>query len=95
MEFKSKSEERRVKARFMYFVKQEGDCWLWTGKTDASGNPMFCGESVRKVLYEFEGNVVPGGQFAVPVCRKRDCVHPDHVRLVSAAQAIGWYDFTV
>jgi len=92
MLIKDESMRHRVISRLMLFTVKTATCWLWEGTTDDSGNPIFDGESVRRLLYELETrDVIMPDEFAMPSCRNRDCVKPGHVELVGRTEALEWY----
>lgn len=93
MLIKNEAMRKRVIHRLELYIVKTQSCWLWEGATDEFGNPFFDGEPVRRLLYELTtGNVVMPNRFVMPYCRNRDCVLPDHARIVNGTDALEWYN---
>lgn len=76
---------------FIWKVRPDGECWIWTGARKKSGygavsingRPML---AHRAALLIFRGTEVPKGCSDVVVdhlCRNRACVRPDHLEIVT------------
>lgn len=73
----------RIKAR----IRREGDCLIWTGAhtADGYGNIGVHGESLRvhRVAYILARGPIPDDLVLDHLCRRRDCVNPDHMEPVT------------
>jgi hypothetical protein len=71
-------------------TKLEGECWLWTAKTDAAGYGRFWldGHEVpaHRVAYELVNAPVPNGLQLDHLCRNPTCVNPAHLEPVTPAE---------
>lgn len=70
---------------------EEGDCWIWQGRTSDSGLPRmnYGGRRdamVRRLIAE-ERRPIPKGWVASPRCGNPMCVNPEHVIVVTIKQA--------
>ncbi len=68
-----------------------GDCWRWTGATSMGYGYISAdgrNQPVHRVLYEVLVGPVPADMVCDHLCRTRDCVNPDHIRIVSHAENI-------
>lgn len=79
-------------ARFWPKVDKSGDCWLWTGARFPDGYGSFRYNGVvtgaHRVAYELTYGTIPtdGAKVVDHRCRNRQCVRPDHLRLVTRRQ---------
>lgn len=76
----------KVPARFWKKVKRSRSCWLWTAaKSDGYGLFWFGGKLVaaHRFVYAALVGAIPDDREVDHVCRKRHCVRPDHLRLLS------------
>ena len=81
--------------RFMKFVSPEPNsgCWLWTGayfqgSWDRTYGMFWMGEKKRaaaahRVSYELHREPIPRGMYIDHRCRTKECVNPDHLRIVT------------
>ncbi len=81
--------------RFMKFVSPEPNsgCWLWTGAYfqgpwDRTYGMFWMGEKRRaaaahRVSYELHRTSIPDGMYIDHRCRVKECVNPDHLRVVT------------
>lgn len=67
-------------------------CWVWMGGKTAAGygELMFDGHVVyaHRVSYELANGPIPSNMVLDhgPVCHRRDCVNPDHVRIATPGE---------
>ena len=73
--------------RFQARVRQDGECWLWTGATDPNGyGRFFLNRKMRhahRVAFEWFKGPVPAGLDLDHLCRRRNCVWPLHLEAVT------------
>jgi hypothetical protein len=73
----------RIAAR----TRPDGGCLIWTGAhtKDGYGNIRVRGESVRvhRLAYTLSRGPVPDDLVLDHLCRRRDCVNPDHMEPVT------------
>lgn len=69
-----------------FFVSPDG-CWLWTGAINIDGYGKFAVKRIarlaHKVSYQLYVGEVPNGMVLDHLCRKRSCVNPKHLDIVS------------
>lgn len=82
--------KKTTEERFWSKVDKTGDCWLWTASGDSSGYGQFWrdGRMVvpHRLAFEWEHGEIPEGMQVDHRCFHRNCVRPDHLRLVTHAQ---------
>ena len=66
-------------------------CWLWVGATYEQGYGMFNageGRIVRAHRFSFERRVgpIPQGMTIDHICEVKNCVNPNHLEIVTAAE---------
>lgn len=79
-------------------VQKTGTCWLWTGTINDSGYGIFSVRNNRlrahRFSWELHESAIPEGMQVDHRCRNRQCVNPDHLRVVSNKQnsehVAGW-----
>lgn len=76
---------RVTRAEWPVRLEPATGCWIWNSKRDADGygianKPRFGRAHI--VVYENEVGPVPSGLMLDHVCRRRDCVNPDHLEPV-------------
>lgn len=79
--------------RFWAKVKKTETCWLWEGYKNPSGYGRFNAGKGKMMLvhrYSFEQayGEIPKGTVIDHICRKRNCVNPDHLRAVTDMENI-------
>jgi HNH endonuclease len=79
--------------RFWSRVIKGDGCWLWTGKDNGHGYPMFAlgrrslGHCyAHRFAYELAYGPIPDGLQIDHLCRTRRCVNPAHLEAVTAAE---------
>jgi hypothetical protein len=79
-------------ARFFAMVRQQGECWEWTGSKDSSGYGSFSdsagagrkvGVKAHRWSYAFMRVEIPAGLELDHLCRNRACVNPWHLEPVT------------
>lgn len=82
--------KKTVEERFWSKVDKTGDCWLWTAACFHTGYGRIWheGKVVRahRLAYEWAYGEIPEGMYIDHRCFQRNCVRPDHLRLVTNAQ---------
>ena len=77
--------DTRLPERFWRKVHASRGCWRWTGGL-SDGYGLFWWEgrtvSAHRLLWQTVYGPVPPGLELDHVCRRRDCVRPDHLRAV-------------
>lgn len=79
--------QKTEEERFLSYVDESGDCWLWTGYCDRYGYPVF-GKSSRlsgkghRWSYDRWVGPIPEGHDVHHDCGNRACVRPEHLRAV-------------
>ena len=79
-------------ARLMSKVTKTDTCWLWTGGTNGRGYGVMGVERPRRTAYahrlsyeHFHGPIPEGAEVAHS-CDVRNCVHPDHLSLMTRVE---------
>lgn len=76
--------------RWINKVDASGDCWEWTAATTDTGYGRFSlgGRTVaaHRAGVELLVGPIPTGLEIDHLCRKRSCVNPDHLALVTHAE---------
>lgn len=75
--------DERALSRIQAKCKEDGDCLLWTGKTNGSGAPVGHG-SMRVAYWAAQGKSIPSGKVPVPTCGRPCCL--EHLALKSYSQ---------
>ena len=77
---------------FFSKIKPVGDCWMWTGHTNSRGYGGFWnGESTIKAhrfSWVFLMGPIPKKLVIDHLCRKRSCVNPGHMEIVTNKENI-------
>jgi hypothetical protein len=73
--------------RFNNFTTKNGDCILWTGYLDKDGYGQFYfkqkNRRAHRVAYYFIHGDIQKGMVIDHTCKNRNCVNPEHLRVVS------------
>lgn len=80
----------RVRAKII----EEGDCWIWQGRTNQDAMPRMDwngrrDQMVRRVIVQDSGKTIPKGMVVSPTCDNRLCVCPKHMKVVTVREARG------
>lgn len=82
--------KKTVEERFWSKVDKTGDCWLWTAYCDSTGYGQFWCDGgmvpAHRFSYALVNGEIPEGLYVDHRCHQRNCVRPDHLRLVTHAQ---------
>ena len=82
--------KKTTEERFWEKVDKTGECWLWTGYCLPTGYGRFRhgGKLVysHRLSYAWTNGEIPEGLYIDHRCHQRNCVRPDHLRLVTHAQ---------
>lgn len=72
--------------RFLTKIEVSDGCWLWTAYTNKDGYACtkWQGKSAltHRVIYELAFGPVPEGLTLDHLCRRRNCVNPNHLEAV-------------
>ena len=76
--------------RFFAKVEKTDECWNWTG-AKSNGYGQFTaktGEGYRahRFSYALAYGPIPEGMQVDHICRRRECVNPEHLRLATPAE---------
>ena len=81
---------KTVEERFEEKVDKTGECWLWTAACNHKGYGKFKHEGkvvpAHRLAFEWVHGEIPEGMQVDHRCHQRNCVRPDHLRLVTPAQ---------
>ncbi len=76
--------------RFEKFFCKGSGCWLWTGGLDTGGYGIFTvmgtNMGAHRWAYEHYVGSIPDGLVIDHLCRRRNCVNPDHMEPVTVAE---------
>lgn len=89
MTVKITEKERR---NFWKKVDKRGDCWIWTAAKTGGYGRFSLGGKIRMAqrvawLLANDGKEIPHNRRAQSTCGKKDCVRPDHLRLIPGRKA--------
>lgn len=77
--------------RFWSKVNKTDTCWLWVSTTNAYGYGQFSDKKdslqAHRLAYAWAKGAIPQGLRVGQTCLVRNCVNPDHLRLVTIKQA--------
>lgn len=77
---------RRLADFFAKTAVNRGGCWLWRAAKNDHGYGMFLGTTAHRTAYAwFVGPVVRGAEVD-HLCRRRLCVNPAHLELVTKSE---------
>jgi hypothetical protein len=65
--------------------KNETDCWIWRGKTDSKGYPVYQGTKMHRHICRLAGRDVEG-LVVHHTCRVKNCVNPDHLEPITDSE---------
>lgn len=82
--------KKTTEERFWSKVDRTGECWLWTGacNSDHYGRFSHGGKLAlpHRLSFEWAHGEIPEGLHIDHRCGTRNCVRPDHLRLVTPAE---------
>lgn len=65
---------------------EEGDCMLWTGRTNGCGHPKLSRQPARRVVWEAVNGPIPAGKMVTTSCRDVACLEPTHLVLTTKSE---------
>lgn len=68
---------------------QPDGCWRWTGRLDPDGYGTWASKKAHRRIYALLVAPVAAALTLDHLCRRRDCVRPDHLDPVSLAVNVG------
>lgn len=68
-----------IKAR----CHEDGDCLVWSGRTNAKGYPKHGQTLLRRRVLEFTAGELKRSELASVTCGNPSCLNPDHIRKAS------------
>lgn len=81
---------KKVETRFKSFIKIVGNCNIWQGFLDKDGYGTFYffkrSRRAHRFAYYMANGDIPPGMVVDHICRKRSCVNPEHLQLVTPRQ---------
>jgi hypothetical protein len=82
---------KTVAERFWEKVDTTGECWVWTASKTSNGYGEMRGADQKKVgahrlSFELHNGPIPEGLEVHHTCRRRDCVNPGHLRVMTHAE---------
>lgn len=81
----------KVLRRMWSKIKQEGDCWLWTGATnwEYGSTSIDTGDfRAHRLFFSWFKYDIPKGLTIDHLCKNRRCVNPDHLEDVTQKENI-------
>ena len=76
--------------RFWEKVDKTDECWIWTGACMPTGHGAFWHEGKmvypHRLSYAWINGEIPDGMYVGHRCHTRNCVRPEHLRLVTNTQ---------
>lgn len=90
----TRAEVAELRERFMRFVRVDGDagCWIWHGALNEHGYGRFTygpGGRIKRYAHRVAVAIfledVPGDREVDHRCRRRSCVNPEHLQLLTDA----------
>lgn len=78
---------KALRAHYEARCEAVGDCLIWTGALDPSGNPVCDDTTIRRVLWEKERGPIPKGMRALCSCEDKRCIARAHMVLKSHSEA--------
>lgn len=83
---------RPVAERFWEKVEKTDTCWLWTAQVIPEGYGRFWLDgrqhNAHRVAWELEHGPIPDGLVVDHLCRVRNCVRPDHLRVCTTSENV-------
>lgn len=74
---------RAVPVLSRYEVNEITGCWLWIGYVNKDGYARADAQNAHRVFYEHHIGPVPAGYDVDHLCKRRNCVNPEHLEAVS------------
>lgn len=80
------SYEEKYHSRFWAKIIKTESCWIWTAAKNQYGYGYFSypgGQRAHRFSYEIHRGKIPDELVIDHICRKKDCINPDHLRAVT------------
>ena len=81
-----------LEEKFKHYYVDESGCWIWKGWINANGYGAFrhpglipLNTNAHRRFYEHLVGPIPPGLVVDHLCKKRSCVNPDHMDVVTRA----------
>jgi hypothetical protein len=80
-----------MEERFWNLVYKSPTCWIWLGQRNTNGYGRFFIDRAtgqvyaHRVAWAMTGRLVEDWQQIDHLCRRRECVNPNHMEVVTAA----------
>jgi hypothetical protein len=74
------------KCRITFYLKKEGDCWIYTGGLNRNGYGKFGKKSAHRASYEIFKGEIPSGKYVCHSCDNPSCFNPEHLWLGTALE---------
>lgn len=75
-----------------YMTEAESGCWLWSNSIDRDGYGRITINKrvirAHRLFWELEHGTIPKGLVIDHICRTRNCVNPNHLRLATPRQNV-------
>lgn len=65
-----------------YAVNEITGCWLWQGYVNRDGYARLESQNAHRLYFVHHGGEIPEGWDVDHLCKRRDCVNPDHMEAV-------------
>jgi hypothetical protein len=78
-----------------YEINAITGCWIWLGHKDANGYARAGDVNAHRAVYIAHGHPVPQGFDLDHLCKRRDCVNPAHMEVVTEVENIARKSRTV
>ena len=67
-------------------MTEDGDCYLWTGSTNAAGHPKLHDQPTRRVIWRLVHGEIPEGKMITTTCSQSTCLCPEHLALTTKSE---------
>jgi len=70
------------------YIIDGNDCWIWQLSISWDGYGRKDSQRAHRLYYEKYKGKIPKGLTLDHLCRKRDCVNPEHLEIVTIAENV-------